>query len=86
MPKIVFTEAEKNALELLDRGPTNFSQLKEQLNQEFSPQTSNALMRTLGELKKTGHMRTIGETGLGLTEKGHRVVDNNFEEEYSVAG
>ena len=81
MPKIVFTEQEKTVLEVLDRAPASHSNLKDILNQEFAPQSSSQLMSTLSELKTTGYIRTIGTTGVGLTEKGHRVVGNDFEQE-----
>ena len=85
MPKVVFTEVEKALLEVLDgQGPVPIGKAFEEVNQEFAPQPLEVLKRTTTELVRTGYIRG----GLGspspvliLTEKGTRVIVNDFEEE-----
>ena len=83
MPKVAFSETEKEILELIgDAGPTTFASLVE----EMKPPSRTVLVQQLMDLKRTGYIRQIGVAGatgtlFELTDKGHRVLLNSFDED-----
>ena len=86
MPKIVFTESEKQMLEVLDRRPLLQDVLVGVLNMEFVPQPREGILRTVSALKSVGYIEGGGVASgpsakLRLTRKGVRAVERDFEGE-----
>ena len=84
MPKVVFTEVEKAFLEVLDEHrPLPLGKAFDIVNQEFAPQSLDTLRRVTTGLIRTGYVKRGSGLApiVSLTEKGTRLVTNDFEEE-----